>query len=656
MRTWHRNVLAAVPCLLLVIAAAALAPAAAQAPKDWPMYGRGLSSDRYSPLHQIDRSNVSQLKLAWSFSFQSRAPKATEPEPAAPAPVRGAAAAGGGRGGRGGRGGFARGSEATPIMVGGMLYLPSPLGQILAVSPESGKPLWVYELPNHAIPTLRGVSYWAGDKTHPAEIVFSTSDADLMALDAKTGQPITGFGEGGRVNLKIGVENGFPPTGSFTLSSPPFVYKNLIITGARVSEALAHGFSGDLRAWDAATGKLVWTFHTVPQKGEAGNETWEDGSWQKRTGDGVWSFMSVDPKLDLLYVPVGNPDYNFYGGDRPGDNLFSDSVIALRPETGKLVWHYQLIRHDVWDWDISGAPVLFDVKHKGATIPALAVINKAGEIFILDRRDGKPVYGVKEQPVPRTDVPGERLPATEPVPVLPAPLGLHSFNISQIAKVTPEQEKVCTDLWNADGGAHNDGPFTPYGLKPTVVFPGSIGESNWYGMSYDAQHGYLIVNTSDLADIGKLVPAPAGGDPAYRRTGYQRFWNEANDWPCQAPPWGQLTAINVNTGKVAWQEPFGVVPELDKAGVHGTGTLNFGGTITTAGGLIFVAATNDHIFRAIDAATGKTVWSTELPAGAYVTPMTYMGSNGKQYVALTATGGSYYDRTHGDSVLAFALP
>jgi len=626
---------------------------------DWPMYGLNASSTRFSALHQIDHANVGRLKLAWTAHLEQLAPKtAPTAATAAPVPARGAAPAGEAGRGRGrGRGGltFVRGSEATPIMVNDVLYLPSPYGQVLALVPETGQEIWHYDLPDHATPTLRGVSYWPGDGSHPAEIVFS-SGSDLMALNARTGVPITTFGAGGKLNLIEGIENGFPPTGRLSLSSPPYIYKDLVITGARINEGLALGFSADTRAWDASTGKLVWEFHDVPQPGEVGNDTWGDNSWKQRSGSGVWGFMSVDPKLGLVYLPVSNPGYNFYGADRPGANLFSNSIVALNVNTGKLVWYYQMIHHGIWDYDTDSAPVLFDVKHGGTTIPALATVNKVGEVFILDRRDGKPIYGTKEVKVPPTDVPGAKPWPTEPEPILPAPLGIHSFNASQIAKVTPEQEKVCTDLWNADGGAHNDGPFTPFGLKPTVIFPGTIGESNWYGMSYDPQLGYLIVNTTDLGDIGKLVAQPAGSIPAYRRVGYGRFWNPSNDWPCQAPPWGQLTAINVNTGAFAWQVPFGTIPALDKAGVHDTGAPNFGGTITTAGGLIFAAATNDHIFRAIDAATGKTVWSTELPAGAYVTPMTYMGKDGKQYVALIATGGSYYDKTHGDSVVAFALP
>jgi quinoprotein glucose dehydrogenase len=404
----------------------------------------------------------------------------------------------------------------------------------------------------------------------------------------------------------------------------------------------------------------VWRFHSVPHPGETGNDTWEGSSWKNRSGTNVWGFMSVDLERGLIFLPFGSPAYDFYGADRKGKNLFGNALVALNADTGKLAWYFQVVHHDTWDYDLESSPVLMDVVQGGSKIPAVAVIGKNGLLFILDRRDGKPIYEVEERPVPASEIPGEASSPTEPFPLKPAPLGRHSFSPDEIAAVTPEQKKFCTDLLATEGGMQSGGPYIHYGPKLTIVFPGTLGTTNWPGMSFNPALGYLFVNTVDIADVGKIVKSEDGADPAYERTSpwgvYARFWNNDKFWPCQQPPWGQLWAINVNTGEVAWKIPFGIVEELEAKGVHGTGTLNFGGSITTAGGLLFIAATNDQRFRAFEAATGKELWATKLETGSYVTPMTYQGKNGKQYVLTIASGGSFYDTTAGDSVIAFTLP
>jgi glucose dehydrogenase len=301
-----------------------------------------------------------------------------------------------------------------------------------------------------------------------------------------------------------------------------------------------------------------------------------------------------------------------------------------------------------------------DVTHKGKKIPAVAVIGKVGLMYILDRRNGHPIYGVVERPVPPSDIVGEHKWPTQPIPLKPQQLGRNSFKPDEIATVTPEQQKYCENLLATEGGMKSGGPFTSFGNKLTIMFPGTIGVVNWFGMSYNAKLGYLFVNTVDLADVGKVTKTDLSSTPPYERTSpwgmYARFWNEAKFWPCQQPPWGQLWAINVNTGDVAWKVPLGVIDELDAKGVHNTGALNYGGTISTAGGLVFIGATDDQHFRAFDAADGKVLFDTKLETGAYTTPMTFEGKDGRQYVVIVATGGSYYDRTSGDSVIAFALP
>jgi glucose dehydrogenase len=606
---------------------------------DWPMYGHDDASTRYSPLDQINTGNVQKLAPAWTYHMKKDGPQSH---------LAGAVGRGGGR----------RSSEATPIVVGGTMYLPTPYSTVVALDPETGKELWSYKLP-HGRPAGRGVAYWPGDAKTRASILFGTSDGRLLSLNAKTGKPTAGFGVDGAVNLKDGILNGFPYA-QFDVTSPVEIYKDMAITGGQVQESPGMGASGDTRAWDVHTGKLVWRFHSVPRPGETGNDTWAGKSWEKRSGTNVWGFMSIDLERGLLFLPYGSPSYDFYGADREGKNLFGNCLVALDANTGKLVWYFQTVHHDVWDYDLESAPVLIDVTQHGEKIPAVAIIGKAGLMFILDRRNGKPIFGVEERPVPASDVPGEHGYPTQPFPVKPLPLGRHSFNPSELATVTPEHKKYCADLFATEGGMASGGPYTHYGSKLTVVFPGTLGTTNWPGMSYNPKLGYLFVNTVNIADVGKVVKGDDGDDPAYERTSpwglYVRFWNPDKFWPCQQPPWGEFWAINVNTGDVAWKVPFGVDKELEASGVHDAGTLNFGGSIATAGGLVFIAATRDQFFRAFDAASGKVLWETKLDTGSYTVPMTYQGKDGRQYVVLTDTGGSFYDNTAGDSVIAFALP
>jgi glucose dehydrogenase len=613
-----------------------------QTKNDWPMYGRDGGSSRFSPLADIDTQNVATLKRAWTFHM---APATT----ASPAPATGLAARL-----------RQRRTETTPLMVDGVLYMPTPYSQVVALDAISGEKVWEYTIPNNANASTRGVAYWPGNSKTSPRIVFGTSNGLLVALDAKTGKPAEQFGVGGSVDMKIGVMNGFD-NGRFSLSSPPQMYKDVVITGAVVQESPSLGPSGDTRGWDAVTGKLLWQFHSVPHPGEAGNETWETpDSWKDRSGTNVWGFISVDQETGQVFLPYGSPTVDAYGADRKGANLYGDCLVVLDALTGKLKWYFQAVHHDTWDYDLESAPILVTVHHGKNNIPAVVVTSKTGLVFILDRRNGKPVYGVQERPTPNSDVPGEQAINAQPFPIKPAPLTRMSFSKSDIATVTPEHEKFCEDLLNSNGGMHNDGPFTRYGMKTSIVFPGTLGATNWHGGSYDPQLNYVFYNIIDLADVGQMAQNPPGPELAYRRSGphgpYDRFWDGDKYWPCQKPPWGQLVALNVDTGEYAWRVPLGTIPELDAKGVHDTGSMNMGGSIATAGGLVFISATNDHHFRAFDAKTGKILWDTQLEAGAYATPITYKAKDGKQYVVIVATGGGYYDKTGGDSVAAYALP
>jgi len=396
------------------------------------------------------------------------------------------------------------------------------------------------------------------------------------------------------------------------------------------------------------TGKVVWTFHTLPRPGEPNHDVWKDGQWENRAGVNSWGFTTVDMQRGLVFVPIGTPNTDFYGGDREGSNLYGTSLVALDANTGKLKWYFQTVHHDNWDYDNNAAPILITVKRNGKNIAAVAQITKNGLLFIFDRETGKPLYDVKEVPVKNDNAaPGDSNWPTQPMPVKPPPLARNSFSPSEIATVTPEHEEYCRKLLAQEGGAMTGGPFPQYGPKLRVIFPSWTGGTNWGGGSYDPQLGYIFLDTKDLANFNKLVLEPNG---SYRRVGPDNpptnmgdyFWDGNKHWPCQQPPWARLIAVNVNTGDIAWQVPLGSFAELDKLGVPTTGTpTTNGGSIVTAGGLVFIGATTDGKFRAFDSRTGKELWAADLNVDVNSIPVTWQGKNGKQYLAVLASGGAH---------------
>jgi quinoprotein glucose dehydrogenase len=448
------------------------------------------------------------------------------------------------------------------------------------------------------------------------------------------------------------------------------MYRHLIITGGRTQENPPLGPAGDVRAWDVHSGKLVWTFRSIPRPGEKYHDTWAGDSWKQRTGVNVWGFITVDAQRGIAYLPFGAPSVDQYGGDRPGDNLFSSSLVAVNAATGKYLWHFQVVHHDIWDADLASAPTLLDVKQGGKTIPAVAVINKAGLLFFLDRVTGKPIYGVEERPVPQSEVPLERAARTQPFPVKPAPLSRMTFTAADIATVTPELEAACRQLLD---GVQTGGPYLPQGYKRLrLQFPGNHGGVNWGGAAFNPQLGYLFVNTNEMGQLAGLQdrdPKATGGavadgvgnrvhptGPYEGVPGGGRFKDEASNMYCQQPPWGQLTAVDVHTGEFAWRVPLGVTDSLppDK---QRTGRPGNGGPIATASGLVFIGATDDARFRAFDAKTGKELWTTKLGGAANATPSTYLAKDGRQYVVITSTGGGFFNAPlTDDSIMAFALP
>ena len=622
------------------------------APGDWPDYNRDLGGTRHSPLDQINTKNVANLAPAWSYELGgNEAASGTDESPFA---------AGGGAGARGGPRRVS--SEATPIVVHGVMYLPAA-NRVVALDPESGKVLWEYTLASGQ-PSSRGVSYWPGDKQNPPRVIF-TAGRRLVALNANTGKIDPGFGKEGEVDMVV------------PWSGVPVIYKNIVLIGATVGEVPV-GPPGDSRAFDARTGAKLWEFHSVAQPGEVGHETWLDDGWKGRSGTNVWAWhMTVDEQRGIVYMPFGSPAANYYGGDRPGADLFGNSIVAVDAATGKLKWYFQTVHHDLWDSDLPPAPGLVDLTINNKKIPALAQIGKTGWMFILDRVTGKPVFGVEELPVPAGDVPGEWYSPTQPFPVKPPPLARTSFKPEDIVTAedtTPEHAKACQEVFAKAGGFYNAGPFTPFLLheegKPprsTIQFPGN-GGANWGGTATDPKLGYVFVQTHDTALSGWMEKrreglnygnGTKGSTQPYDRGSvdgpgpYHGFSATVRDadghvlgtWPCQKPPWGRLFAVNANTGDIAWQVPLGIT-EAFPEGRRNTGGTGSAGPIVTAGGLVFIGATNDSRFRAFDEKTGKELWVTKLARNANANPVTYLGKNGKQYVAVVAT----------DTLRVFALP
>lgn len=640
--------------------------------KEWWTYGHDSGAMRFSPVAQIKPENVARLKPAWIYHMKpegfSAAPPPRRPA-SATGPVGDEPDAPSGSRGRTQFGSGFRPSEVTPLVIRGVMYLGTPYGRVAAIDPVNGKELWSFQMPS-STPSTRGLEFWPGDGKTPPQIVFGSMDGKLYSLDARTGKPNPTFGDNGVVNLNTDeIMRGIP--GRNAMTSPPTVYGNLVITGGTTQENPPLGPAGDIRAWDMRTGKLVWTFHSIPKPGEKFNDTWAGESWKNRSGVNVWGFITVDKKRGIVYMPFGAPSVDQYGGDRAGDNLFGTSLVAADANTGKYLWHFQLVHHDIWDADMAAAPALIDVKHGGKTIPAVAAVSKSGLVFLLDRVTGKPIYGVEERPVPASEVPLERASKTQPFPVKPPPLARMAFSKDEVATVTPEIERACRKLIE---GMQVGGPYLPPAYnRLRVQFPGNHGGVNWGGVSFHPQLGLLFANVNELGQVSglkdhdmKAGPAMAAGqgnrvDPTGPYEGVPgggRFSVRgigAQQLLCQQPPWGELVAVNVNTGDIAWKVPLGVTDNLPESKSH-TGRPGNGGTIATAGGLVFVGATDDARFRAFDARTGKELWTIKLPGVAQATPVTYEARDGKQYVVIAATGGGFFGNpVTGDSVIAFAL-
>lgn len=610
--------------------AAANALAAGIPAGDWWSFGRDEAGGRYSALTQITSANVARLIPVWTFELK----------PADSASTRLLV------------------SNMTPLAVGGVLYLATPYGRVVALDGSSGALRWTFRLPEGDAVAGRAMDYWPGDKANTARLFFGTRSGKLLAIDAATGRPSRNFAplDLRTPDIMNGTNGGGYPEGyAYQINSAPVLAGDVLITASRLQESPAQGPAGDIRGWDARTGRLLWTFHSVPRPGEPFHKTWKDEGWRKRSGVNAWSALSVDTKRGIVYVPFGAPAYDRIGIDRPGANLFSDALVALDAKTGRYLWHFQAIHHDIWDLDMPVQPTLMEVRRGGRTIPAVAAMNKSGYLFVLNRITGKPLFPVRETPVPASSIPGEQAWPTQPIPSAPPPIIRQAMTASDIATVTPELAEYCRSRVAREGATFAV-PFEPLRADhPVIRFPGSGGGPNWGGGAFDPERGLFIINTSELPSIEQLGRDPQGNwyniapQPSWFGMGGTRM-------PCQQPPWGNLTAVDVAKGKIAWQVPLGITDSLP-AGRQNTGRPNVGGPLATAGGLIFIGASDDARFRAFEARSGRELWAIRLGASAHAAPITYQGRDGRQYVAVISAGGSYLGSPNTASrLVVFALP
>ena len=630
------------------------------ADREWSCYGRDAGGSRYSPLNQINDKNIGQLKLAWTF-------RTNELETYTGTSAASKAA-----------------FEATPIMIEGMLYFSTPSCRVFAIEAATGKEKWVYNpkinlRASHSEITSRGVASWpaAGDHLNAGakrRIFIGTIDGRLICLDAESGSPISTFGTNGEVDLRRGLSDLRPGPGSeVSVTSPPAIIGNLVIVGSSLGDNYRFDYPpGVVRAFDARTGELKWSWNPIPSDStDKAWSTWKGEKAHQAGGSNAWSIISVDLARDLVFIPTSCPSPDYYGGERKGQNLYGNSIVALKASTGKMVWYFQVVHHDLWDYDIAAQPMLVDIKRANQVVPAVVIGTKMGHVFVLDRRNGKSLFPIEERNVPASNVPGEEAHPTQPFPILPAPLGIQRISEDDawgLSETDRQEAMARIKRFN------NKGIFTPPSFEGTLVTPGNVGGIHWGGMCYDGNSGSMITNINLLPAIIRMIPrekfeelgkedkdlmraerGPQHGTP-YVMTREYLFKAGGDGFVMQSkPPWGTLVSVDLNNGKKKWEVPIGYMldpakyPEARK-----WGSLNLGGATTTGGNLVFVAATRDGYFRAFSSKTGKLLWEYLLPAGGQATPMTYE-MNGKQFVVIAAGGHGKFLTKLGDYVVAFAL-
>ncbi|MEQ8765173.1 MAG: pyrroloquinoline quinone-dependent dehydrogenase [Planctomycetota bacterium] len=603
------------------------APLAAQPGRDWITVGNNRGRMRYSPLDQINQENVASLRPAWTFSTGELE--------------------------RGGRI-----SECTPIVVEGVMYLTTAYLELIALEADTGEKIWEVDPFTIGNPSgrlasggvNRGCAYWSdGIADGEQRILHGTADGRLFSIDARTGVPDPAFGWGGWIDLRADIDRDISKLG-YGPTSAPAICGDRVVLGFSNDEGPGPSAPGDVRAFDVRTGKQVWRFHTVPRPGEVGHETWADGSWVERGGANAWGGVSVDPVRQWVFVGLGSAAFDFFGGDREGENLFANSVVAIDGRTGKYLWHFQTLHHDLWDHDLPTYPNLVQVQRDGQVIDAVAQVTKTGYVFVLNRETGEPLFEVEEVPAPASPVAEEKAWPTQPVPVKPPAFCKTVIHAEDLTDRTPEAAAFAKERF----AQLRSGAFMPPSLEGTLVVPGFHGGATWSGASFDPTTGLLYVNSNNVPNVVTLVEADEGAKYPYRITGYHKFL-DPDGYPAIKPPWGQLSAIDLDSGEIAWQVPLGEYPALAREGYGGTGCENFGGTIVTAGGLVFIGGTVDEKFRAFDKRTGEQLWESKLPAGGYATPCTYE-VDGRQYVCIAATGGGKLGTPTKDTFVAFAVP
>jgi quinoprotein glucose dehydrogenase len=600
----------------ILIALAGLAVAA-----DWRYYGADPGNSRYSRLREINASNVNRLKAAWTWHTGDKSDRpATQ-------------------------------IQCTPLVVEGVMYVTTAQIKVAALRADTGTLLWTFDPfadsdDDKPRGVNRGVMFWSSGKQ---KRVFFTYRNKLVGLDAATGKPAAGFGDNGQVDLTKGLGRDIANL-AYYVTSPGVIYRNLLILGSTTGEGPRPAAPGHVRAFDVLTGKQIWIFHTIPHPGEFGYETWPPDAYERTGGTNVWGGLSLDPKRGLVFLATGSPTFDFYGGDRVGNNLFGNSLVALEATTGKRVWHFQAVHHDVWDYDLPTAPLLATLKRNGRAMDVVAQVSKMGLVFVFDRTTGKPLFAIEETPVPASDVPGEVLSKTQPIPVKPPPISRRRLLEEDLTDISPQKRAYILELFRK---ARAGNIYTPPSMQGTLIYPGFNGGANWGGASADPETGLLFVNSNESINIMTLVDAAPGSGFRFDFKGYTQLLDDEG-YPGMKPPWGWMTAVDLNSGDFRWRISLGEHPELTARGIPPTGTTNFGGSIATGGGLVFIGATQDHKFRAFDSRTGKVLWEIQLETGAYATPCTY-SVNGRQYVAV-AVGGGRWKSPAGDAFVAFALP
>jgi quinoprotein glucose dehydrogenase len=708
------NILRIAAAVLLVLELAALGQIQKdRVQQDWPSYGGSPGNDHYSALARIDRNNVKRLRVAWTFDTHEEG-----------------------------------GLQTTPIVVDGVMYGITPSQKIFALNSATGKLLWKFDSGIHGTQPDRGLAYWAhGADSAPHHHANRTADRKharilvgvmnfLYALNASTGRPIEGFGDNGRIDLRQDLGREPASANSIALTSPGAIYKDLIIVGGRNPETLPAP-PGDVRAYDVRTGKLRWSFHTIPHPGEFGYHTWPADAWKSSGAANNWAGFALDEARGVVYVPTGSAAFDFYGADRSGDDLFANCLLALNAETGERIWHFQGVRHDLWDRDFPAAPALLTVKRDGKAVDAVAQTSKQGFIYLFDRVLGTTLFPLESHPYPASTVSGEVAAQEQSLPLKPAPFARQLLTEDMLTTRTPAAHR-----WAVQAFAkfRSQGQFVPFSIgTDTVVFPGFDGGAEWGGAAVDRETGILYVNSNDVAWTGALAESDGrssarslymdqcslchgesrqgsppefpslrgvearftpqqtasiiqhgrgrmpgfpsiGGDQLsalvayldsgddkelspsaqssagmkYLFTGYNKFL-DPEGYPAVVPPWGTLSAIDLNTGDYVWKIPLGNYPVLAAQGLKDTGTENYGGPLVTAGGLVFIGATNfDKKFRAFDKATGELLWETTLPFAGNATPITYE-VKGRQFVAIAAGGGKDLNSPSGGVYEAFAV-